>query len=99
MPAAYMRDLQGYVPSETAKSLAMPLLVLQGGRDYQVSPGLDFESLKKGLAGKANAAFKLYPDLNHLFIAGEGPSTPDEYRAAGQVSPQVIADIALWINP
>jgi hypothetical protein len=99
MPAAYMRGLQGYVPSETAKSLAMPLLVLQGGRDYQVSPGLDFESLKKGLAGKANAAFKLYPDLNHLFIAGEGPSTPDEYRAAGQVSPQVIADIALWINP
>ncbi len=98
MPAAYMRDLQGYVPSETAKSLAMPLLVLQGGRDYQVSPTLDFESLKTALAGKTNADFKLYPELNHLFIAGEGPSTPDEYKIAGHVSPQVIADIAAWIN-
>jgi len=98
MPAAYMRDLQGYVPSETAKSLAMPLLVLQGGRDYQVSPTLDFESLKTALAGKTKAAFKLYPKLNHLFIAGEGPSTPDEYNIAGHVSPQVITDIVAWIN-
>ncbi len=98
MPAAYMRDLQGYVPSETAKSLAMPLLVLQGGRDYQVSPTLDFESLKTALAGKANATFKLYPELNHLFIAGEGPSTPDEYSISGHVSPQVITDIVAWIN-
>ena len=87
MPAAYMRDLQGYVPSETAKSLAMPLLVLQGGRDYQVSPTLDFESLKAGLAGKANAVFKLYPELNHLFISGQGASTPAEYAVPGHVEP------------
>ena len=98
MPATYMRDLNGYVPSETAKSLALPMLVLQGGRDYQVSPTLDFESLKTGLAGKANTDFKLYPELNHLFIAGEGTSTPAEYEVAGHVSPQVITDIAAWIN-
>jgi len=98
MPAAYMRDLQGYAPSRTAKSLEMPLLILQGGRDYQVSPTLDFESLKTALAGKTNAAFKLYPELNHIFIAGEGPSTPNEYNIAGHVSPQVIADIAAWIK-
>jgi len=71
---------------------------LQGGRDYQVSPTLDFESLKTALAGKANATFKLYPELNHLFIAGEGPSTPDEYSISGHVSPQVITDIVAWIN-
>jgi dienelactone hydrolase len=98
MPAAYMRDLQGYVPAETAKNLAMPLLVLQGGRDYQVSPVLDFESLKRTLASKANTEFKLYPELNHLFIAGEGPSQPAEYEVAGHVSPQVITDIAAWLN-
>jgi dienelactone hydrolase len=98
MPAAYMRALNGYVPSEIAKSLAMPLLLLQGGRDYQVSPTRDFESLKKALAGKANAEFKLYPELNHLFIPGEGPSSPSEYQTAGHVSPQVIADIAAWLN-
>ena len=76
----------------------MPLLVLQGGRDYQVSPTLDFESLKAGLAGKANAIFKLYPELNHLFIAGQGASTPAEYEIPGHVDPQVVADIAAWLK-
>jgi uncharacterized protein len=98
MSATYMRDLQGYVPSETAKSLAMPILVLQGGRDYQVSPSQDFESLKTGLAGKTNAEFKLYPDLNHLFIAGQGAPTPAEYETPGHVSPQVVTDILTWIK-
>jgi len=40
---------------------------------------------------------KLYPDLNHLFVAGEGKSTPAEYEDEGHVAEQVITDIAEWI--
>jgi hypothetical protein len=42
--------------------------------------------------------FKLYPKLNHLFIAGEGKSTPDEYAQPGHVEETVVADIAEWIR-
>jgi hypothetical protein len=37
--------------------------------------------------------------LNHLFIAGTGPSTPAEYVHPGHVSQDVIQDIAAWIAP
>jgi hypothetical protein len=38
-----------------------------------------------------------YPALNHLFIAGTGPSFPAEYQVPGHVADQVIRDIATWI--
>ncbi len=36
-PSEYWLDLRDYVPSETAKRLRQPMLILQGGRDYQVT--------------------------------------------------------------
>ena len=42
--------------------------------------------------------FKTYPKLYHLFIAGEGPSTPAEYQVPGFVDEDVIRDIAQWIT-
>jgi len=98
IPAAYWLDLRGYQPAEMAKGLAMPMLVLQGERDYQVAPDLDFGRWKTALSGKSNAVLKLYPKLNHLFIAGEGQPNPQEYNTAGHVSADVIADIAQWIK-
>jgi hypothetical protein len=41
---------------------------------------------------------KAYPDLNHLFITGEGKSTPAEYQTPGNVSASVIQDMATWIQ-
>lgn len=95
--AAYWRDLHSYPPATVAQALTMPLLILQGGRDYQVSAAKDFEGWRTALAGKANATLKLYPSLNHLFISGEGPSTPQEYDTAAHVDEAVVDDIAAWI--
>jgi hypothetical protein len=50
------------------------------------------------LGKKSNATLKLYPKLFHLFIAGEGPSTPQEYMVEGHVSEEVIQDMADWIK-
>jgi hypothetical protein len=41
---------------------------------------------------------KLYPKLNHLFMEGEGKSTPDEYSKPGNVAKEVIDDIVGWIK-
>jgi dienelactone hydrolase len=95
-PPAYWLDLRAYAPVGEAKSLKQPLLILQGGRDYQVTPA-QFEDWKRGLEGSTKVTFKLYPDLNHLFIAGNGKSSPSEYEKGGYVAEEVVSDIADWI--
>lgn len=93
---AYWLDLNGYDPAEAAKSLGQPLLILQGGRDYQVTMK-DFDRWKAALGSRPGVELKLYPDLNHLFIAGTGRSEPNEYSIPGFVAEPVIADIVRWI--
>jgi dienelactone hydrolase len=97
MPGAYLLDLRNYRPADVAASLKIPIAVLQGQRDYQVTQ-VDFELWKKALAGRPNAMLKLYSTLNHLFIAGTGPSRPDEYMRAAHVDEQVIVDLTNWIQ-
>ena len=58
----------------------------------------NFAAWKQALAGRPAVTFKAYPKLNHLFIEGEGKSTPAEYGKPGHVSEAVIADIAAWIR-
>jgi dienelactone hydrolase len=96
MPA-YWLDIRGYDPPGMAKTVVKPMLILQGGRDYQVTTE-DFENWKKALGGRKDVEFHLYPKLNHLFYEGEGILTPLEYvQKHGSVAPYVIEDIAAWI--
>jgi len=101
IPGAYWLDLRGYDPAATAAGLKLPMLILQGGRDYQVTQA-DLAGWKKALAGRKNVTIKLYPSLNHLFMepGGEGPPAPADYLKPGHVSLEVIRDIASWVeNP
>lgn len=95
--AEYWLDLKGYDPAESAEKIDRPILILQGGRDYQVTIE-DFDGWKKALADKDNVEFKLYPAHNHLLIPGKGKSTPAEYLVAGHVDKTVIDDIVQWIE-
>jgi hypothetical protein len=96
-PPAYWLDLREHDPLAIGKGLKQPLLILQGGRDYQVTE-TDFNRWKEALGAQPDVTFKLYPKLNHLFIAGEGKSTPDEYEEPGYVAEAVVTDIAEWIK-
>ena len=95
-PSSYWLDLRGYHPAQAAAALHIPMLILQGGRDYQVPPS-EMALWKKALAGRKNVTFELFPTLNHLFEAGTGPSTPSEYMKPGHVDQKVIDAIAAWI--
>jgi uncharacterized protein len=97
LPVGYLLDLKNYNPVAEMAQLAMPILFLEGERDFQV-PMKDFQLWKSGLTTKKNATFRSYPRLNHLFIAGEGKPSPSEYRFAGNVSADVINDIANWLT-
>jgi len=96
-PRRYWRDLLHHQGHEIAKELSIPIFVAQGGRDYQVTLE-DFGGWKVALGARPNTTFRLYPSLNHLFVKGEGPSTPDEYRWPGHVDGGVIEDLSRWIG-
>ena len=97
-PQSWWLSLHDYDQVATAKTLSMPILILQGGGDFQVSPKNDFDAWKRALAGRPNVTFHLYPGLSHLFtLAGKTLTTAD-YAKPEHVDPVVIQDIANWIK-
>jgi len=96
-PASYWEDLTAYDPVATARQLEMPILVLQGERDYQVTMK-EFELWRSGLQEKEDISFNSYPKLNHIFLEGEGESKPEEYNKPGHIPDYVYADIAAFVN-
>lgn len=98
LPSSYWLDLRSYKPIEAAEALKIPMLILQGDRDFQAPPATNFSEWKTALAGHGNVTLKLYPNLNHFFISGAGPSLPQEYEKPGHMDEQVVTDIASWIS-
>ena len=96
-PASYWLDIRGYDPPALAATLAKPMLILQGGRDYQVTVDDDLARWRAALDGRSDVTVRVYPSFNHLFVAGSGPATPAEYEPAQHVDEAVITDIAAWL--
>jgi dienelactone hydrolase len=95
--AVYWLSLRDLSPVETAVKIKQPILVLQGGRDYQVTME-DFDGWKKALAARKDATLKSYPKLNHLFAEGVGKAKPAEYQEEGHVAKEVVDDVAAWVK-
>jgi alpha-beta hydrolase superfamily lysophospholipase len=96
-PPAYWRSLRaGDAPGEAAR-LQLPMLILHGGRDYQVTAE-DLAIWRSALGQIPGVAFEEFPSLNHLLIAGEGPSSPAEYQHSGRVDEKAIDVIAHWLR-
>lgn len=78
-----------------------PILVMQGGKDFQVKTDRDYAAYQKILTDRNNVTFKLYPGLGHAFV----PATYDnismakkEYNIEKHIGDDVISDIATWIK-
>jgi dienelactone hydrolase len=97
VPAHYWREAEKIHPLADAKSLTVPMLLLQGGRDYQVTDS-DWQLWEKAFPDDSRVTMKYYPLLNHLGIAGEGTPRPEEYNTPGHVDAQLIGDVAAWIK-
>jgi uncharacterized protein len=97
VPAPYWLDLRGYDPAAVAAALGQPILIVQGGRDYQVTIADDLAGWKAGLDGRPGVTIRVYDADNHLFVPGSGPSGPAEYGTAQHMDPAVVADIADWL--
>ncbi len=97
LPAHYWRTFEAIDPVADARASPLPMLLLQGGRDFQVVD-TDWQLWQRGLARQRQVSFKYYPPLNHLGIAGEGPGSLQEYSRPGHVLPALIDDVAAWIG-
>lgn len=94
----YLQALAGYDPAAAAAKLTIPILVMQGGRDYQTTMESDYRIWSKALEGHKNATLAAFPSLDHLFRTGEGKAQPADYmQKEGHVAPEVIDTIAKWI--
>lgn len=94
----YHETLQSYDHETTAANLDIPLLLLQGGNDWQVTPDGSLPVWRNALADNENATITVYDDLNHLFQESEPPLTQAEYVEADKsFDEQVIEDIASFV--
>ena len=93
-----VQDLEVNDPAAAAAALGKPMLIVQGGRDYQVTVADDLSRWQAALAARPDVTIRVYPADNHLFFPGEGPSSPAEYEPAQHVDPAVVADIAAWLT-
>jgi len=99
--AHYIREMDSKPAEQYLKTFTKPMLVLQGEKDFMVSPEKDFQKYQELLADHPSATFILYPGLNHLFmksIYGDISKAVEEYQEQQHVEPQVITDIADWIT-
>lgn len=96
-PAEYWASLDEMAPVKHALKYERPMLIVQGGRDYQVSMK-DFGIWKKKLAGRKNVTLKKFKKLDHLLTAGKGKSSPAQYQKPGHVDRRLIEKLAEWIH-
>jgi dienelactone hydrolase len=99
MPVSYMEDLDRRDTALGAQRLGAPILILQGGKDYQVTRE-DVEILERQFreVGLEDVESAVFDDLGHLFMPVEGKPRPEVYLEPGKVDERVLDRIASWID-
>lgn len=95
LPVSYWLDLKANPTNEYARRMTRPVLVLQGARDLNV--GIEeLNGWRQHLSHNPSASFKSYPTLNHMFMLSDGKTGTKENLEPGNVSQEVIEDLAAW---
>ena len=97
----YFKEMGEHAASVYLSSCEMPILIMQGEKDFQATAEKDFAAYKQLLAGRSNVTFRLYENLSHAFVPsvyGDIMKAKQEYNVEQHISEEVIKDIANWIN-
>ncbi len=102
MPGAYLQHLEGIDAVALAKENGLPLLILQGEADFQVTMEEDFSAWQAALNDMGNlVSYHSYPGLSHLFMPAPQEASiqnvQEAYLQPGYVDEQVISDMVDWI--
>jgi len=84
-----------YDPSDNISKTRCPVFALNGDRDSQIVSSLNLTAIERLLPKSKKNLIKEYPGLNHHCTSG----VTTEYRRIEEtISPEVLSDIAQWIN-
>lgn len=96
---AWMIEAFGEDPLTRLKAVKVPVLALQGDKDFQVSPERDFGPIVELLSKRKSCTTQLVAGVDHLFKPESGVSTPGHYSdLERRVSPDLIAAILAWLT-
>ena len=97
----YFKEMGEHPTEDYLKDLEKPLLILQGGKDFQVKADVDYKGYQELLEGKPNVTFRLFEELNHCFVPAlytQISKAKKEYNTERHIGPEVISEIARWIH-
>lgn len=97
----YFKEMGEHSPESYLRENQKPILIMQGGKDFQVKAQVDFRQYQEILRDHPDATFNLYDDLNHCFVPsvyGEIAKAKKEYAVEQHIGEIVIGDIAEWIH-
>ncbi len=98
---AWTKWFADYDPLATVRRVRVPVLILQGALDRQVSVGqADTLAAALRVAGNRDVTEKVYLGLNHLFLHTDGDGSPSEYPTLKdtKLPALVLDDIAAWLR-
>lgn len=100
LPAVYQRDEMSVDAAGAVREAGLPLLIVQGGNDWQVTPENGIEQWKRRLTGVDGITYLEYRQMNHLLAEQNGKPAGDEtdYQNLRGISKEMIADLAEWIE-
>lgn len=96
----YFKEMGEHSSPDYLLKLKKPVLIMQGEKDFQATPEKDFAAYKELLKDKENVTFKVYANLNHLFVNsvyGNIMKAMKEYKLEQHIGETVIKDLADWI--
>ena len=99
LPETYIAEMDAH-PAEVYLAVTEnPFLILQGGKDFQVSADVDFALYQEIAEGRENFTLRLYDELTHLFTVStmEKP-TIEDYLAGSSISKMPMSDIVEWVK-
>ena len=88
-----------YNPATTISTVNIPVMAINGSKDFQVNSKSNLGLMRKLLKNKnAKNLIKEYSDLNHLFQHCHTGSPNEYFENEETLSPEIMKDIADWIN-
>jgi len=98
MPQSWWMSLHEYDQTKEAQSLKIPMLIMQGAADFQVSPQKSFTRWQSLFSGNPRVTLIEYPGLSHVFMLAGNPPSPGDYDKPSKMDDRAIADISAWIH-
>lgn len=85
-------------PAGALSGIHCPVMAVYGSLDTQVLPQPNLNALRDRLSPDARHFLKIYPGLNHLFQPARTGSAMEYATIEITLSPELLLDIANWIN-